>query len=153
MKALGEILTIKLIEELRENESGVYGASARGSMSKMPYGSYNFSIQFPCGPENAEQLTESALRELDKIIANGPTAEDLDKFKEAQKVDFKEKSKENRFWMGQLTDAYTDQKSADKTLEYLDRVDALDVSDIQKVAKKYLTDNRVIGMHMPEDKS
>jgi zinc protease len=55
--------------------------------------------------------------------------------------------------MGQLTDAYTDQKSADKTLEYLDRVDALDVSDIQKVAKKYLTDNRVIGMHMPEDKS
>jgi zinc protease len=29
-QALGEVLTIKLIEELRENESGVYGISARG---------------------------------------------------------------------------------------------------------------------------
>jgi zinc protease len=29
MQALGEVLTIKLIEQLRENESGVYGVSAR----------------------------------------------------------------------------------------------------------------------------
>jgi hypothetical protein len=28
MQALGEVLTIKLIEQLRENESGVYGVSA-----------------------------------------------------------------------------------------------------------------------------
>ena len=153
MKALGEILTIKLIEELRENESGVYGVSARGSMSKAPYGSFNFSIQFPCGPENAEQLTKSALRELDKIIAEGPTAKDLEKFKEAQKVEFKEKSKENNFWMGQLTNAYTDQKSPDKMLQYLERVEALKGEDVQEVAKKYLTENRVIGMHMPEDES
>jgi zinc protease len=151
MKALGEILTIKLIEELRENESGVYGVSANGRMSKVPYGSFNFSIQFPCGPENAEQLTASALRELDKIIAEGPTAKDLDKFKEAQRVDFKEKSQENSFWMGQLADAYTNQKSPDKMLEYLDRVGAIEATQIQEVAKKYLTQNRVIGMHMPED--
>src|SRR5690606_40947489 len=43
MQALGEILTIKLIEELREKEGGVYGAGAQGSLSKLPYGSYNFS--------------------------------------------------------------------------------------------------------------
>lgn len=153
MKALGEILSIKLIEELRENESGVYGVSARGSMNKMPYASYNFSIQFPCGPENAEQLTKSALKELDKIIAEGPTPKDLEKFKEAQKVEFKEKSKENNFWMGQLTNAYTDQKSPDKMLEYLERVEALEANEVQEVAKKYLTKNRVIGMHMPEDES
>jgi zinc protease len=72
MAALGEVLTIKLIEELRENESGVYGVNARGSMSKVPYGSYSFTISFPCGPENAEKLTESALRELNKIIKDGP---------------------------------------------------------------------------------
>ncbi|MGK4567002.1 M16 family metallopeptidase [Flavobacterium sp. 3HN19-14] len=48
MQALGEVLTIKLIEELRENESGVYGISARGSMNKVPNGSYSFNISFPC---------------------------------------------------------------------------------------------------------
>lgn len=151
MKALGEVLTIKLIEELRENESGVYGVSANGSMSKMPYASYNFSIQFPCGPENAEQLTASALRELDKIINEGPTTKDLDKFKASQAVDFKEKSKENQFWMSKLVGAYTNQSSPDKVLTYLERVNALIEEDLQKVAKKYLTKDRVIGMHMPED--
>ena len=72
MTALGEVLSIKLIEELRENESGVYGVSARGNMNKIPYGSYNFNISFPCGPENTDKLTAAALLELDKIIKNGP---------------------------------------------------------------------------------
>lgn len=89
MKALGEVLTIKLIEELRENESGVYGVGASGSMSKVPYGSYNFSISFPCGPENAEKLTTSALKELQKIIDNGPVAKDVTKFKEAELLEYK----------------------------------------------------------------
>lgn len=151
IKALGEVLTIKLIEELRENESGVYGVSANGSMSKLPYASYSFNIQFPCGPENAEQLTASALRELDKIIENGPTTKDLDKFKASQRVDFKEKSKENNFWMNSLVNAYTSQKSPDQVLTYLERVENLTEKDLQNVAQKYLTQNRVIGMHMPED--
>jgi zinc protease len=30
-----QVLTIKLIEQLRENESGVYGVSARGIMNKI----------------------------------------------------------------------------------------------------------------------
>lgn len=151
IKALGEVLTIKLIEELRENESGVYGVSANGSMSKLPYASYSFNIQFPCGPENAEQLTASALRELDKIIENGPTTKDLDKFKASQRVDFKEKSKENNFWMNSLVNAYTSKKSPDQVLTYLERVENLTEKDLQNVAQKYLTQNRVIGMHMPED--
>jgi zinc protease len=72
MQALGEVLTIKLIEQLRENESGVYGVSARGIMNKIPNGSYSFNIGFPCGPDNAEKLTASALKELQNIIDNGP---------------------------------------------------------------------------------
>jgi zinc protease len=43
-----------------------------GSLGKVPYGSYNFSINFPCGPENAEKLTKIALAELQKMIDNGP---------------------------------------------------------------------------------
>ena len=35
LKALGEVLTIKLIEKLREEESGVYGVGARGRFSKL----------------------------------------------------------------------------------------------------------------------
>ncbi|SDG74862.1 M16 family metallopeptidase [Psychroflexus sediminis] len=151
MNAVGEVLTINLIEELREGESGVYGAGANGSISNIPYGSYNFSISFPCGPENAEKLTESALVELNKIIENGPDAEDLNKFKEAEKLEFKEKLKENRFWLQQFTRAYTYDSSLDEIIEYDTKIEGLTAADIQNVAKKYLSEDKIIGMLMPEE--
>jgi zinc protease len=151
LRAAGEVLTIKLIEELRENESGVYGASARGSMNKVPNGSFNFSINFPCGPENAETLTQSALRELNKIIENGPQEKDVNKFKEAEKLDYKEKIKQNNYWMSYLTRSFTYGVSADEILQVEEKIDAITAKDIQAVAKKYLTKDKVIAMLMPEE--
>ena len=151
LKALGEVLTIKLIEELRENESGVYGISARASMNKIPYGSYNFSINFPCGPENAEKLVESSLRELNKIIANGPEQKDVDKFKESAKLEYKENLKVNNFWMSVLKKSYTDQENSEESLEFEDKLNALTAKEIKEVAKKYLSKDKVIGILMPEN--
>ena len=151
LKALGDVLTIKLVEELRENESGVYGVGARGNMNKTPYGNYNFSISFPCGPENAETLTASALRELNKIIENGPEQKDVDKFIEAEKLDYKEKMKENRYWMTNLTRAYMNDSNPEDMLTYVEKVQQITPKEIQAVAKKYLTKEKVIGMLMPEE--
>ncbi|MFY0482655.1 M16 family metallopeptidase [Flavobacterium sp. PLA-1-15] len=150
MQALGEVLTIKLIEELRENESGVYGVSARGSMSKVPNGAYNFSIGFPCGPENAEKLTASALRELQKIIDNGPVEGDVVKFKEAELLDYKKDIKENRYWLSNFSRSYTNGTNADDILKFEEKVNAITAKDIQAVAKKYLTKDKVVGILMPE---
>jgi zinc protease len=152
MQALGEVLTIKLIEELRENESGVYGISARGSMSKVPNGGYNFSIGFPCGPENTDKLVTSALNELQKIIDKGPEDKDVAKFKEAELLEFKKNSKENKFWMSNFTKAYTNGISADEVLKTEENINAVSAKDIQNVAQKYLTKDKVIGILLPEAK-
>lgn len=152
MQALGEVLTIKLIEELRENESGVYGVSARGSMNKVPYGSYNFNIGFPCGPENAEKLISSALKEVQKIIDNGPEAKDVVKFKEGELLDFKKNSKENRFWLSNFTKSFTNATNPSDVLQTEEKINAITAKDIQDVAKKYLTKDKVIAMLMPETK-
>jgi zinc protease len=150
MKALGEVLTIKLIEELRENESGVYGISARGSMNKVPYGSYDFSIGFPCGPENTEKLTAAALKELQKIIDNGPEAKDVTKFKEAELLEYKKNSKENRYWLNSFTKSYSNSISPEDVLQTEEKINAITAKDIQDVAKKYLAKDKIIGMLMPE---
>lgn len=151
LRALGEVLTIKLIEELRENESGVYGVGARGSMNKVPYGSYSFTISFPCGPENAEKLTESALRELNKVIEKGPEQKDLDKFKEASRLEYKESLKENRYWMAVLKRGYTEDVNPEEVFQFEAKLNALTVKELQDVAKKYLSKDKVIGMLMPEE--
>ena len=150
MTALGEVLTIKLVEELRENESGVYGVSARGSMSKMPYGSYSFNIGFPCGPENAEKLIASALAELDKIIKNGPEEKDVNKYKEAEALEYKKKIKENRYWMTNFTRSYINGSSPDDILVASEKVKAVTAKEIQEVAAKYLSKDKTIGVLMPE---
>jgi zinc protease len=150
LQALGEILTIKLVEELRENESGVYGVNAGGNMGKVPYGSYSFNISFPCGPDNAEKLTESALRELQKIIDKGPEAKDLAKYKEAELLEYKKDIKENNYWLRNFTRSYTYGTSAEEIFRVEEKVNALTAKDVQDVAKKYLTKDKVIGMLMPE---
>lgn len=151
LKILGEALTIKLIEELRENESGVYGVSASGYMSRLPYGNYSFTISFPCGPENAEKLTESALRELDKVVKNGPTQKDLDKVKEAARLEYKKNLKENKFWMASLKKQYTDDISLDKINEFEKNLDKITVESLKVIAQKYLQGDNVIGILMPEE--
>lgn len=153
IEALGEVLTIKLIEQLRESESGVYGVSARGSMSKVPYGSYNFTINFPCGPDNAEKLTASALNELQKIITNGPEEKDVAKYKEGELADYRKDSKENRFWLTNFTKSFLNASNPENALKYEAEVNAITAKDIQEVAKKYLTKDKVIGILMPESKS
>ena len=150
--ALGEVLSIKLIEELRENESGVYGVSARGSMNKIPYGSYSFNIGFPCGPENAEKLTASALNQLQKIIDNGPEEKDVNKYKEAEALEYKKKMKENRYWMTNFTKAFVNGANVEDILIASENVKAVTAKDIQDVAKKYLTKDKTIGILMPEFK-
>ncbi|QYA26997.1 insulinase family protein [Gramella sp. MT6] len=150
LTALSEVLTIKLVEELREEEGGVYGVGARGNMSKIPYESYNFSIGFPCGPENVEKLTEAALAEVEKIRENGPTEEDLAKVKETFKLQRKEKLKENKFWIDQLEKADSENYDLSEIKDYNEMVEELEADDLQKMAEKYLNDNYLLGVLMPE---
>ncbi|MFV8368314.1 M16 family metallopeptidase [Flavobacterium sp. LB2R40] len=152
MQALGEVLTIKLIEQLRENESGVYGVSARGSMVKVPNESFSFTIGFPCGPDNAEKLTASALKVLQNIIDNGPDEKDVAKFKEGELADYRKESKENRYWLSNFTRSYVNGNSPDEVLKFEEAVNAVTAKEIQNVAKQYLTKDKVIGMLMPEKK-
>ncbi|SMP32253.1 M16 family metallopeptidase [Chryseobacterium profundimaris] len=151
LEALGEVATIKVIEKLREDESGIYGGGARGGMVKVPYGSYYFSISFPCGPENAEKLTKSALAELQKLIDKGPEQKDLDKYKEGEYNDHKTSLKDNMYWMNALTRNQMDGSNKYEILNYEEKVKALTAKDLQEVGKKYLTKGRVVATLMPED--
>lgn len=151
LEALGEVATIKVIEKLREDESGIYGGGARGYMGKVPYNSYSFSISFPCGPENADKLTKSAIAELQKIIDKGPDQKDLDKYKEGEYNDDKTNMKDNNYWMNGLAKNQLDESDKYEILNYQEKVKALTVKDLQDVAKKYLTKNRIVATLMPED--
>jgi len=120
-------------------------------MGRIPYSSYSFSMQFPCGPENADKLTKIALGELDKIIKKGPEQKDLNKYKEGELNDYKTRLKENNFWLAQISQPQLDGRDKYAFLNMASAFANLTTADLQNVAKKYLTKEKVIATLMPED--
>ncbi len=147
---LGEVIGIKLTEKLREKESGVYSAGARGSMRKTPYGSYSFSIGFPCAPENVEKLKNISVAEVEVVIKNGPSQEDLMKAKKAMINDHKEDLKKNRFWLNTIESIDFSNGNPEAIFTFEDRVNSITTKDIQIIAKKYLSKGYILGILNPE---
>ena len=151
LRCLSDILTIKLIEIMREEKGGVYGVGARGGLYVTPYSRYDLRISFPCGPENAMELKDAALSELKNIIENGPLEKDLNKVKEEKRKTLKESLKKNSYWVNKLFGASFTQGGILFQEELEERIDNLTAKDIQEVGKKYLSGDFIVGMLFPED--
>ncbi len=147
---IGEVVGIKLTEKLREKESGVYSAGARSSMRKVPYGRFSFSIGFPCAPENVQKLKDISIAEVNSLIKNGPSKEDLSKAKKAMIIEHKENMKKNQFWLDYIESIDYSKDNPDDMFTFEDRVNAITVKDVQKLAKKYLTKGYILGVLNPE---
>lgn len=152
LSSLGEVLTIKLIEILREEKSGVYGVGATGSSSKAPYEHYTMRISFPCAPENVDDLIAATMAEINEIKTNGISEEDLTKIKETQRREREKNLKENRYWLGQISGYYRNHTNLDTFYEREKQIEALTSDNLKDAAKKYLNmDNYVQVVLMPEE--
>lgn len=152
ISALQTILTNKLIERLREEESGVYGTSARFSRSKLPVPRYSFHIGFGTSVDKYPALIRSAIDEITKIKENGPSQVDLDKFIIEEKRQLELQLKENGFWMGQLVGDGRNQDDPTYITRHLETVDKVTLESVKETAKKYLnTDNMFRFILLPEE--
>lgn len=135
---LGEILTIKLIETLREEIGGVYGVGARGGLARTPEESFSFSVSFPCSPDNVDTLTEAVWKEIKKIQEQGPEEADLLKVRETKRVSLAENLNRNAFWHAQITAAITSGMPLETVLGASDRVMQVTSDQVKEVANIFL---------------
>lgn len=153
LDALEEILNIKLIEVIREKESGVYGIGARATYGKIPVPRYNFRIGYGTGPERVEELGTKTLAVIDEIKKNGATQVDIDKFKAETRRSMEVQMKENGFWQGQLINAYTNGEDPKSVLDWEKQLNKITVSSTKATANKYLNDaNFIKVILLPEKK-
>jgi zinc protease len=138
LQALTEVLNIKIIESLREELSGIYGGGMYGNLNKNPYNSYSVGVSLPCGPENVDKLIKATLAEINKIKANGPTMEDLNKVKETWKQQYEVNMKDNAFWARQLLQSVEVGSDPNEVLTYEQRIAALTPKEVRDAAAKYL---------------
>jgi zinc protease len=151
--AISEILNIRIIEELREKIQGIYGGGTQARFDKLPYSHYTFFLQLPCGPEKVDTLLYAANAEIQNLIKNGPSQENLEKVKQQWKEQHKVSIKENNTWLSELQSFYLQGNNPDYFINYEKYVDALTAKDIQDAAKLLLSTNNVVtGILRPEKK-
>lgn len=153
LDALAKILTIRLLENLREKESGVYGVGAYVNYTKYPENRYSFYISFGCSPENVDKLIKSALQEVALLKTDGPLLELVNKVKAEDNRQFEVRQKENGFWLNYLADRYRNNENPETVLNYVSSLEKVTPAALKAAASKYLTDENYIRLVLyPETK-
>ncbi|MEP6927165.1 MAG: insulinase family protein [Ginsengibacter sp.] len=151
--AISEILNIRIIEELREKIQGIYGGGTRAQFEKFPYSHYSFILQFPCGPEKVDTLLYAANKEIQNLIKDGPSKENLEKVKQQWREKYKVDKKENATWLSELESFYFPGNNPDYFINYEKYVSALTPKEVQDAAKLFFSTNNVVtGILRPEKK-
>ncbi|MEO5999881.1 MAG: insulinase family protein [Chitinophagaceae bacterium] len=151
VRALSEILNIRIIEELREKVQGIYGGGTFANVEKMPYSNYSLVLQLPCGPEKVDTLLKVVHKEFDDLVKNGPSQSYLDKVKKQWKEKYRTNVKENGTWLNQIKGYKLQGGDPKRFIDYEKYVDLLTVKDVQQAAKLVLAGkNQFTAVLMPE---
>ncbi len=141
-----DILNLRYTEEIREKEGGTYGVRVSTNSIKYPKAEKTLQLMFDTDPDKAQHLKSIIYNEIEKIAANGPTAEDLDKaVKNLQKN--REQSKlHNSYWMQALNTYYTYSYNPAASANYEDILAKMTAPQIQQFVKDFLAKADVVDI-------
>ena len=102
LDALGEVLQLRLREQLREERGGTYGVGVSASASRDPRPEYRVAIGFGADPERLDELTRAVFAEVDSLQRFGATPAELAKVREMRLRSREVSLRENQYWIAQL---------------------------------------------------
>jgi len=144
LNALNEILEFKLIERLREQESGVYSPGVSHSITKSPVNTYSLTVSFGCSPTNVEKLIAATFDEISKLKNKGAQQADVDKFKAEELNSYQTKLKTNDFWSNYLFAKLSSDENPEDILTQLNLLKTVSSKSVQKAACLYTNDKNYI---------
>ena len=138
LKALEQLLGIRLREVLREDKGGTYGVGAWFQTRKFPQPDYSLNITFGCDPTRVEELTNDAIGVLKEVTTKKEDQIYLTKIKEIFKRDLEVNLKENWFWTDLIYNYYNDNYPLNYIDVYRKMIENLTLDDLLTYAKKYI---------------
>lgn len=152
LEALKSALEIKILERLREKESGVYSPGVSLSVDKYPTAHYYFTISFNCAKANVDKLINAALEEVNAVKNNGATADDIAKFKSEEQRQEELSIRENGFWLNYLANRLKYGEDVAQLLTDKERLNNVTVATSKEAAQKYLTGENYIRLVLVPEK-
>ena len=150
--ALGQVLTMRYLELIREDMGAAYSCGASCGLSKISDGSHRATIQVyaPLKPEMCDTVLKVIDQELESIARNGIDDEKyLSKVREYLLKTFTENERRNDTWLEYIED--WDRDGIDEYSPYTAFVTTLTSDDIAKFARQILdAKNQIIVVMLPE---
>lgn len=143
---LSNILTNRYTKSIREEQGGTYGVGVSGSVSREPVTSYSIEMNFDCDPDKAATLKPLLYVEVEKVMKEGVTTEELDKVVKNALKESEQSKNHNSYWMSVLNNYYRTGINIADPKNYEDILKALTPKDVQNFAKKFFKDANVIDL-------
>ena len=149
---LGQVLTMRLIEIVREEMGAAYSVNASCGISKISDGSCRTNIQIyaPVKPEMCDSAILVINQELQKIARDGAEDKYISKVKEYLLKTYTENERKNGTWLSYIEEQDRDQ--LDTYTNYQPTVQAVTSDDIAALAKQILeAKNCITVIMLPEE--
>ncbi len=137
VRAMTDVLSKMLREELREDRGGVYGVGVRPSIDQ-DTDRYQVSISFGADPERVDELVAAVFEQVEAIKAGDALPEHLAAFQEQQRRGRETNLQENRYWLSILTEAARRDEDAQDAIGEPDLAAVLVMDDISYTARNTL---------------
>jgi zinc protease len=143
---LKAVLTLRYTEEIREKEGGTYGVSVQGSSAHYPKAEKSLQMMFDAEPERSAKLKSIVYSEIDKIVANGPTADDLDKVVKNLLKNREQNKMHNNYWMNALAEYYQHGINPDAPESFDKILSSITIDDVKKYAADFFKKADVVDV-------
>ena len=132
MDYLSQILDIVFTEEVREKEGGTYGVQSYGSLNKYPHEQALIQIVYQTDPTKKDKLNGLIDELMQKMAAEGPTPEQMQKVRDFMVKTYNDNQKENSYWISTLDEYYY--TGTDFNADYLNIVNSVTADDVKAFA-------------------
>jgi zinc protease len=149
--ALRENLNIRLLETLREEESGVYSPRVGVSTTKNPQSIWSLTIQFGCDPANVDKLITMAKAQVASLANNGPQKENINKWQAEWRRQNELDLNENGWWLNYMVGKLQNSGNIYEYTNDQTLVNNTSSAALKEMARKYLLNGNFIKIIlMPE---
>lgn len=151
LSALCDILDVRYVETVREEQGGTYGVGVSPGQSKYPYEHYYVRIGFDCDPGNVDNLKGIIYQEIEKLKVEGPQPKDLKGVKENKIKKYQENLEQNQYWLNALKNRDFLGTPDETIFNYEDYVNNLTIESLRDAANKFFGDQVVEVVLLPEN--
>ena len=147
---LQQTMSMLYTETVREDEGGAYGVPVSASLREYPEEIAIVQIKLPTAPDKMDRMMQVVYNGVDKVCAEGPSEDYLQKIKEYLIRSHAENLKKNGYWMNQMINLT--RFNTDYVTGYDEVVQSITTNDLKELAQKiFKGGNRlVVGMKTPQ---